>query len=136
MLIDRFLELGPTSGILSALARGFERDQTVSAWLVLACDLPRMDTRHLNKLATERNPFRVATAFRGHEGLAEPLCAIWEPKAYQRLLQRLAAGSDCPRRCLIDSPVQLVEPLHARALENCNTPDDYQRIRDDLVLPS
>lgn len=129
VLVDRFLDMGPTGGILTALARGqYERQ----AWLVLACDLPRVNADVLGRLLAARNPFRFATAFRGTDGFAEPLCAIWEPKAYPRLLQFLGMGYECPRKLLINSPVSLVDAATSNALDNGNDPRDFRRIHDDL----
>lgn len=113
---------GPLSGILAA----FEARPEAS-WLVAACDLPRLDREVIDALLAGRNPFRFATAFRGHEDFPEPLCAIYEPKARARLFQFLAAGYDCPRKMLINSPVQVLEPLAGDRLFNANTPEEAGR---------
>jgi molybdopterin-guanine dinucleotide biosynthesis protein A len=129
MLFDRFLEMGPTGGILSALASD---EGAGHAWLVLACDLPRVDGEVLERLLAGRNPYRFATAFLGHDGFPEPLCAIWEPKSYPRLLQFLGVDHACPRKCLINSPVTLLDAPSPSVLDNGNDSTDFQRIRDDL----
>jgi len=114
---------GPLSGILAA----FEA-RPDATWLVVACDLPRLDRTVVAALVAGRNPFKVATAFQGHEGFPEPLCALYEPKARPRLLQFLAAGYDCPRKMLINSPVQVLKPLAGDPLVNANTPDEAASI--------
>jgi molybdopterin-guanine dinucleotide biosynthesis protein A len=114
---------GPLSGILAA----FEARPDAS-WLVVACDLPRLDREVLAALVSGRNPHRFATAFRGYEDFPEPLCAIYEPKARSRLYQYLAAGYDCPRKMMINSPVEVLEPLPGDRLVNANTPDEVARI--------
>jgi molybdopterin-guanine dinucleotide biosynthesis protein A len=76
-----------------------------------------------------RNPFKVATAFRGHGDFPEPLCALYEPKARPRLYQFLAAGVDCPRKMMINSPVQVLEPPPGDRLLNVNTPQDAELVR-------
>ena len=71
---------GPIVGIRSALAANPN-----VAWLVLACDLPFLSDAALSQLLRERDPAAVATAYRStHDGLPEPLCAIWEPAAARR----------------------------------------------------
>jgi molybdopterin-guanine dinucleotide biosynthesis protein A len=66
---------GPILGIRSAMAAYPD-----VAWLVIACDLPFLSDAALEQLLTERDPSVLATAFRSaHDGLPEPLCAIWEP---------------------------------------------------------
>lgn len=101
---DTLLGRGPLSGILSA----FEA-RPDAAWLVAACDLPRLDQGAVTALAAGRNPLKFATAFRGADGLPEPLCALYEPKAGPRLWQFVAAGCFSPRKALIHSPVELLD---------------------------
>jgi molybdopterin-guanine dinucleotide biosynthesis protein MobB len=132
-LVDRFLGMGPTGGILSALASDESHGQ---AWLVMACDLPCVDGDVLSRLLAERNPFRFASAFQGSDGLPEPLCTIWEPKSYPRLLQFLGMGHSCPRKCLIHSPIALIDAVAPSALENGNDPQDFRRIHHDLHVRS
>ena len=129
LLPDRFLGMGPAGGILSALGNS---DRPGHAWLVLACDLPRVTDELLAALVAARNPFRFATAFRGTDGFPEPLCAIWEPKAYSRLLQFAGLAHECPRKLLIHSPACLLPPPAENALDNGNSPADVERIRHDL----
>lgn len=97
-----------------------------SAWLVLACDLPLVDSDTLAYLAGQRDPAKLATAFAGaDDGLPEPLAAIWEPAARSMLLGKLAEGITCPRKALIrsESDVKLIEAPHSAALTNVNTPE-------------
>lgn len=114
---------GPLSGILAA----FEA-RPDATWLVAACDLPRLDREVVASLVAGRNPFRFATAFQGYQDFPEPLCALYEPKSRPRLLQFLAAGYDCPRKMLINSPVQVLPPLDGDRLANANTPDEAARL--------
>jgi molybdopterin-guanine dinucleotide biosynthesis protein A len=114
-------DLGPIAGIAAALER-FPQ----SAWLVLACDLPLLDAATLACLVRERAPERLATAFRSsHDGLPEPLCAVWEPASRAALGPYLARGKNCPRKFLIGADVHLIEEPNPRALDNANTPEDY-----------
>ena len=114
---------GPLSGILAA----FEARPNAT-WLVVACDLPRLDREVLATLVAGRNPLLFATAFRGYQDFPEPLCTLYEPRARDRLLEFLAAGYDCPRKMLINSPVQVLEPLHGDRLANVNTPEEAAQI--------
>lgn len=120
-IVDAFGEIGPMGGILSALAAHPDR-----AWLVVACDLPRLDAATLRHLVARRNPARPATAYRGHEGLPEPLCAIYEPQILQSLKQFAEQGALCPRKALIRLGVEPIEPPDPRALDNANSPADIQ----------
>lgn len=122
-LIDRYDEIGPIAGILTALD-----EHPGVAWLVVACDLPFLTRETLRLLIAARDPGRIATAFRSaHDGLPEPLCAIYEPVARERLKEFVAQGIHCPRKALINSPAHLIELADRRALDNVNRPEEYRR---------
>jgi molybdopterin-guanine dinucleotide biosynthesis protein A len=121
MIVDSVAGEGPIVGIRSALAA-----HPQVAWLVLACDLPFLSDAALSQLLRERDVAGLATAYRSaHDGLPEPLCAIWEPGAAAALDSYQAGGGHCPRKFLIRHAVRLLEPLDRRALDNVNTPEEY-----------
>ena len=121
-IVDTHENLGPIAGILAAQAR-----HPQAAWLVLACDLPFLDEATLRHLLTSRDPSREATAFRSsHDGLPEPLCAIYEPSSRAALLAHVAAGKSCPRKFLINARTQLLDQPEPHALDNVNTPQEYR----------
>ncbi len=124
---DRFLGLGPLSGILSA----FEA-RPDATWLVAACDLPRLGRESLAALLANRHPFRFATAFRHADGVAEPLCALYEPKARPRLYQLLAAGHSCPRRLLEGYPTKLIDEVEGNQLDNVNERAEREEVLHDF----
>ncbi|MAT54671.1 MAG: molybdopterin-guanine dinucleotide biosynthesis protein MobA [Saprospirales bacterium] len=124
LVVDTYLNLGPMGAILSA----FRQDPN-SAWLVVACDLPLLDAATIGYLLKNRNPSAIATAFRSPvDEFPEPLIAIWEPKAYPALLSFLAQGFSCPRKVLINSPVELLTAPDPMALRNANTPEEAVEI--------
>jgi molybdenum cofactor guanylyltransferase len=121
LIVDSVAGEGPIVGIRSALAAFPE-----AAWLVVACDLPFLSDTALSQLLRERDPQAVATAYRSvHDGLPEPLCAIWEPAAGPALTSYQGSGGICPRKFLIRHAAKLLEPLDRRALDNVNTPEEY-----------
>jgi molybdopterin-guanine dinucleotide biosynthesis protein A len=122
LLCDTVEGLGPMGGILSA----FEAHPG-AAWLVLACDLPYVDAATLGHLVRHRNREKVATAFASaHDGLPEPLCAIYEPRAAAALRDFVARGVRCPRKALMQSDTEILQPVNPRALDNVNTPEEYR----------
>jgi molybdopterin-guanine dinucleotide biosynthesis protein A len=121
LIIDSVAGEGPVVGIRSALAA-----QPSCAWLVIACDLPFLSEAALEQLLRERDPGLLATAYRStHDGLPEPLCAVWEPAAGAALERYQEDGGRCPRRFLIRHPVKLLDPEDRHALDNVNTPEEY-----------
>lgn len=125
---DIYLGFGPTGGILSAMNQYPNVD-----WLVLACDLPYLTVEVLQELISKRNPFKVATCFTNPEkGWPEPLCTIYSSKAKIKLGQFLALGHPCPRKVLFSSNILRLELPDSLALQNVNTPEDFQRATLEL----
>jgi molybdopterin-guanine dinucleotide biosynthesis protein A len=120
-IVDQIEDAGPIAGICAAQAAHPE-----AAWWVLACDLPFVDQRTLSFLREQRDTTRAATAFRSsHDGLPEPLCAIYEPRSREPLAKYVAAGRQCPRKFLLGADALLLDAPNARALDNVNTTEDY-----------
>ena len=116
-IVDRQPGIGPIAGISAALL-----EHPKAAWLVLACDLPFLTERTLQHLIAHRDPHKIATAYRSaHDGLPEPLCAIWEPAAREPVLAYIASGKQCPRKFLINSDTALLDLPEQQALDNVNT---------------
>jgi molybdopterin-guanine dinucleotide biosynthesis protein A len=125
IITDTFTNLGPYGAILSAF-----RQQPDKAWLVVACDLPLLDSETLSYLVENRDVSAIATAFKSEENeFPEPLITIWEPKSYPVLLSFLAQGYSCPRKVLINTEPKLLEAPVPGALTNVNTPDELELIK-------
>jgi molybdenum cofactor guanylyltransferase len=132
-IADTRANLGPIAGILAAQERFADK-----AWLVLACDLPLLDAATLAFLLRARAPQRLATAFRSsHDGLPEPLCAVYEPASHRSLLAYVEAGRQCPRKFLIGAgDVELIDEPEPRALDNANTPEEHASAMSLLEQPN
>lgn len=124
-VLDSGVGEGPIAGIVAA-----QGQEPTAAWLVLACDLPFLDGATLDQLIADRDPARQATAFRSvHDGLPEPLCAIYEPASRQPIQDYIAAGGSCPRKFLLSQDALLLDPVNVQALDNANTPQDLAAVR-------
>ena len=114
---------GPLCGILSAMAA-----KPDAHWLILACDLPYVTTATLEKLIHEfRAQTPQLTAYQSsHDGLPEPLCAIY-PAGSDAELASLAAeiGKHCPRKLLIIKEARLIQQDDPRSLDNINTAEEF-----------
>ncbi|PSR57455.1 molybdenum cofactor guanylyltransferase [Adhaeribacter arboris] len=120
-LEDRFLNLGPQGGILTAL-----QYNPNAAWLAVACDLPFLSKETLDYLVQHRDPTKMATAFYDSDGkFPEPLLTIWEPRSFPALLQFLSLGYSCPRKALINSDVKLLTIPDTEELRNVNDQQAY-----------
>ena len=97
-------------------------------------DLPLLDAGTLQNLIARRDPARIATAYRSsHDGLPEPLCAIYEPAAraghgsMSGRRQELSAQIPDPIRYAAAGPAQSAEPRqreHARRTGRRDAPHD------------
>ncbi len=124
IITDKFLDLGPFSGICSAFMHNPNK-----AWLVIATDLPFISKEIINLLLSKRNPSKIATTFKGkNKKFPEPLITIWEPKAYPILLNYLAQGYSCPRKVLINNDVEIVE-ISDDIIQNVNTKEEFDKIK-------
>jgi len=123
LITDRFIDIGPAAGILSAM-----HEFPDAAWLVLGCDMPFVTKELLFTLKREREALKLATAFRsGTDGLPEPLCACYEPASRYLFHSYLATGRVSARRLLSGARVKLLDPPEKSLLENVNTPEEYQK---------
>ena len=127
VIVDRHEGAGPIAGIAAAQAEYPE-----AAWLVVACDLPFLGDATLEALIAGRGTAPV-TAFRStHDGLPEPLCAIYEPVTRAGIEAAIAGGKHCPRKFILQSGAPLLEQPDPAALDNVNTPDDFDRAQQRL----
>ncbi|MFQ3597484.1 MAG: NTP transferase domain-containing protein [Chloroherpetonaceae bacterium] len=121
-LVDAFENLGPTSGILTALH--FKPD---TAWLVIACDLPFLSHESLRRLVEARDASKVATAYQNPDDhLPEPLIAIYEPQSRAGLMAAVESGKNCPRKFLLNADCKFILPKTPDVIANINTPDEYR----------
>jgi molybdopterin-guanine dinucleotide biosynthesis protein A len=128
LIIDNVEGEGPIIGIRSAMAAHPD-----AAWMVVACDLPFLSDETIERLLAERDPSLLATAYRStHDGLPEPLCAVWEPRAGDALAAYQLEGGVCPRKFLMRHGARLIEAAEPAALDNVNTPEDYREAQERL----
>jgi len=129
LIIDCFADSGPAAGILAA-----HQADTASAWLVVACDMPRLDAGAIAGLIAARDPQADATAWASPaDGKPEPLCAIYEPGTLAAFLASVQAGGNTsPRSWLQTVRLRLLDAPDPSVLESANTPDELARLQDHM----
>ena len=121
-IVDRYENIGPVAGILAALDEYPDVD-----WLIVACDLPNIEQATIETLLAQRNGPQPFTAYRSsHDGLPEPLCAVYHSGCTEIVQRFVDEGINCPRKILIRSETLLLDQPDPRSLDNVNTPDDLQ----------
>lgn len=114
--------LGPMVGLVTGMSLRPDAD-----WLVVACDLPRLDLATLTHLIHSIHAGEKFIAYRSEfDDLPEPLCTLYAQTALPVLKQAQADDLRCPRKVLIRNDCRLLEPVSPRALENANTPEDWE----------
>ncbi|HEX9852609.1 MAG TPA: NTP transferase domain-containing protein [Woeseiaceae bacterium] len=122
-IVDRYADLGPLAGILSAMDT-----QPEAAWLVVACDLPNLDSESIRYLLAERSLMHPFTAYRStFDGLPEPLCAVYSATSRAIIDEFVSVGVHCPRKIMLRSDTRLLDARNPRALDNINTPDELSQ---------
>jgi len=122
-ILDRYDDLGPIAGVLSAM----DLNPDVS-WLVVACDLPNIDDRTIGYLLDNQSRTQPFTAYQStHDELPEPLCALYRPESADIIRGFVADGLVCPRKMMIRSDTHLLRQPNPSALDNVNTPDDLSK---------
>ena len=123
LITDRYADLGPLAGILSAMDYAGD-----VSWLVVACDLPNVDAQTIAFLLEQRSNAHPFTAYvSSSDSLPEPLCAIYRPESRRIIESFVAEGIICPRKIMIRSDTCLLTQPNPVALDNVNTPEDLAR---------
>lgn len=117
-LTDKVPGHGPASGLHAAFS-SFE--PAASAWLVVACDYPFLETRDLEQLVAARDGQWESLSFHGETADdVEPMIALWEPAAQKHFLEAFARGEDSARRILKETRWKGVQSRDAFVLRNRN----------------
>ena len=119
-IVDRYQDLGPAAGILSAMDSHPQAD-----WLVVACDLPNLDAETFATLLQHRHADHPFVAYRSsHDSLPEPLCALYLEGSEAIVRRFIDDGLKCPRKMLLRSDTLLLAQPNPSALDNVNTPEE------------
>ncbi len=130
LVVDRLPDAGPLGALFSAFTEDPE-----AAWLVVACDMPLLDEAALCDLIAQRRLERGGTAYRSpafDDGSPDPLFAIWEPKAFPIIYQRIEEGQRCARKALMAADACVLECPRPEILMNANTPKEAAAVAERL----
>ena len=96
---------GPGAGLIAA-----HRWAPQAAWIVAACDHPRVRPEHVEWLAAQRQPGRWAVIPRQRDGHPCPMLALYEPQALETMerLARIDPEHNAHASALLDLPRTLV----------------------------
>jgi molybdenum cofactor guanylyltransferase len=120
-----------TAGPLVGFAQGLSTVET--DWvLLLSCDLPNLDAATIASWIEDLDAIPTGTIAylpQGEKGW-EPLCGFYRSACRESLQQFIDQGGRSFQRWLTTQSVAVL-PVGDRAmLDNCNTPEDWQRVVD------
>jgi len=114
---------GPITGLLAA-----HRWMPHAAWILVACDHPRVSAADIRWLIGQRKPGRWAILPRQPDNHPCPTLALYEPQALtvleRSLLVRGPAGVRLPE--LFDHQRSFIGPQFTRGVVNVNTPQELK----------
>jgi len=119
---DAFSFESPLNGILSA----FHHSKNV-AWLVVACDMPFIDSKSISYLIENRATNKLATCYIDQINEPEPMFCIWESASRKHLLSYCNTGNYSPRKFLKEHNVYLLPIIDTKTLTNINSKEDIER---------
>jgi len=128
-LEDKYQDMGPVAGILSV----FEHLQHEKlSLLIAATDMPLLDATLIGQLIKYRKPEKMATMF-FHEdtGFLEPLFAIYEFSAYDRILESVRENKYAIHRMFDPTELCLIPLIRKRTLTNINYPEDLLKLEEE-----
>lgn len=124
--------IDPAEGPLCAI-HAAQQAHPQARWLVIACDLPLLESSTIAALIASSTEQKQATSYRSRvDQRAEPLCAIYEPSSADGISQAVKNGFRCPRMVLEIIDTKLIALASPHALDNANSPADTLEVRSLL----
>ncbi len=119
-VVDEVDGLGPMAGILAGLKA--VRNETC---VVLACDIPDIDTGLLRSLVAKAGGLEMVVPITA-EGFLEPLFAVYSRRLVPRIERSLRAGEYSLLPLIEGARASRVKLKKGDRIRNLNTPEDYQ----------
>ncbi len=126
---DYYQGCGPLGGFHAAMQR-----KICALYVVLACDLPNLQTSILRNLITLAEGYDAAIP-RTRDGLAHPLCAVYRRTCLPSVEKALIRGTNKVIETFLDGQLSIrwVGPEEGqfsdKDLANINTPEDLRRLK-------
>lgn len=123
---DKHLNLGPISGIQSAL------EHSSSAWnFILSCDIPNLNPEDLKKLLAMENLNSKARVLMDKYGI-HPLLGLY-PRGDLKIVESQILKGDYKMMNLLENiGYQAVTIIGENEISNINTQDDYKKLKDEF----
>jgi len=113
-------DIGPAAGLLAA--HSLHPD---AKWLVLSCEYPLLPPPALQQLILEYQS--SVTCFVNETGLAQPLVAIWDSEALEKLRESVKSGTTELNGIVEDMNGILIKPLREQWITRADTKEEWDK---------
>ncbi len=120
---DHYDGIGPMGGVISA----FE-EFPKSSWLVIACDLPFVNTENILTILKARDRSCDVTTYRASENFYETTFTIYEPSIVKQLAEMRSSGKHSLQDVLKKSNIKAINPLNDIDMFNVNDKKDLAEL--------
>jgi len=136
---DLYPNCGPLGGIHAALT-----NSTAELNLMLAVDLPFLETRFLEYLLSAARRSKAAVTVPRADGGFQPLCAVYRRRRFAELAERaLHAGNNKIDQLFVPADTRVLEEdelkragFSAEMFRNVNTPEEWEQAKSAAHLKS
>jgi molybdopterin-guanine dinucleotide biosynthesis protein A len=136
VISDYYKGCGPLAGFHAAMSQ-----KACSLYIVLACDLPNLQTSLLRNLVSFAEGYDAAIP-RSRDGLAHPLCAVYRRTCLPSVEKALMRGANKVIEIFLDDSLTIkwISPeegsFQESELANLNTPEDLYLLKAAITSPS
>ena len=132
IVTDFYEGRGPLAGFHAAM-----QQKICSLYIILACDLPNLQTSFLRNLIAYAEGFDAVIP-RSQDGLVHPLCAVYRRTCFPSVEKALERGASKVIETFLDDSLSIKwvspdeGPYQEADLANINTPEDLQQFRASI----
>ena len=124
VIADEHLGRGPLSGMHACMKQALNPD-----CLILSVDMPLVPVQALAELADAHRTAEAAITLLQHGEKWEPLIGVYKSRLFRQIEQILLSEHTAVRRLLAEVGFEVLRWPEDKALfDNCNTPQDYERL--------
>ncbi len=128
LVVDRFGEIGPFGGILSAFYHHRDR-----SFFVASCSMPFISLELINELLAARDPSFMATLATRADGSVVPTLGIYENAHKHLLLAEAKAGQRDLEAIVAKYPIKRVVVSDLAQLDEVVTSDAYYEAQKRII---
>ncbi len=130
-VVDRYVQIGPLGGIVTALEKLVELEQVADGILVVPCDLPRISAELLENLVHKFGETKKPVVLMS-EGWPNPLVAVYTIDCLPVLKAQIADGNYRATHWvkLVEHAEIILNDTEKNMISNINSREDYAALNE------